>query len=79
MRYRMDGRGGAIVNRIKCAQCNDLIHSKHRHDFVSCKCGCVAVDGGDDYRKVCGFMDDIIIVDDDGNESKLTADETVAK
>ena len=40
-----------LKNSIKCNHCNDEIESKHRHDFVRCKCGKVAVDGGLDYSK----------------------------
>jgi hypothetical protein len=40
-----------LRNSIKCNHCNDEIESKHRHDFVRCKCGKVAVDGGLDYGK----------------------------
>ena len=40
-----------LRNSIKCNHCNDEIESKHRHDFVRCKCGKVAVDGGLDYDK----------------------------
>ena len=39
------------VNRIKCKFCGDIIESKHRHDFVECKCRKVAVDGGTDYLR----------------------------
>lgn len=38
-----------IHNRIKCKICGDIIESKHRHDFVSCKCGACFTDGGHDY------------------------------
>lgn len=41
-----------LKNSIKCNHCNDEIESKHRHDFIKCKCGKVAVDGGSDYHKV---------------------------
>jgi len=37
------------LNRAKCALCKDVIVSKHRHDFVSCTCGEIFVDGGNDY------------------------------
>ena len=40
---------GAAVNRIQCNSCKDVITSTHRHDFVTCKCGAVSVDGGHDY------------------------------
>jgi hypothetical protein len=43
-----------IHNRIACRICGDIIESKHRHDFVWCKCESVAVDGGKDYLKRCG-------------------------
>ncbi len=38
-------------NMIKCNLCGDIIISTYRHDFVSCKCGCCSVDGGNDYLK----------------------------
>ena len=28
-----------IKNAIRCNICGDKIESKHRHDFVTCKCG----------------------------------------
>ena len=40
-------------NKIRCKHCNDIIESKHRHDFVSCSCGAVAVDGGTTYLRRC--------------------------
>ena len=40
-----------IRNRIKCVHCGDVLVSKHRHDFKTCKCGKVSVDGGLDYLK----------------------------
>lgn len=38
-------------NRAKCLVCGDVIESKHRHDFVTCSCGNLSVDGGKDYLK----------------------------
>ena len=38
-------------NCIKCKNCGDVIESKDRHDFKSCKCGAVSVDGGKDYLR----------------------------
>lgn len=40
-----------LVNKIRCNLCGDEIESKHRHDFVKCKCGACAVDGGRDYLR----------------------------
>lgn len=40
-----------IKNMIMCNNCKDVIESKFRHDFVTCNCGRVSVDGGKDYLK----------------------------
>ena len=40
--------------KYKCSKCGDIIQSKHRHDFVRCKCGACFVDGGDDYTRLGG-------------------------
>ena len=45
-----------VQNAAICNKCDDFIVSKHRHDFVSCKCGNVSVDGGQAYlRRVGGI------------------------
>lgn len=33
-------------NRVKCKRCGDVIESLHQHDFKTCKCGSVSIDGG---------------------------------
>ena len=62
-----------MKNRIRCLKCNDLLHSKSRHDFQQCKCGAVFCDGGNDYQRL-GYnsADDIAVVADDGTEKKLS-------
>jgi len=40
-----------IKNIAKCLLCGDIIESKYTHDFVTCKCGNLSVDGGNDYWK----------------------------
>ena len=40
-----------FINAAMCLECNTKIRSVHRHDFTSCRCGKLAVDGGLDYRK----------------------------
>jgi tRNA(Ile2) C34 agmatinyltransferase TiaS len=47
------------LNKAQCKKCDDIIESKHRHDFVWCKCGAIAVDGGKDYLKRCGESADM--------------------
>ena len=43
-----------IVNRIRCRVCGDIIESRYTHEFVTCSCGRVSVDGGHEYlRRVC--------------------------
>ena len=44
-------RSKIITNKIKCKSCKDIIESKHRHDYRTCKCGKVSVDGGKDYLR----------------------------
>lgn len=40
-----------IKNAAKCNICGDVIKSKHTHDFKTCKCGTISVDGGHEYLK----------------------------
>ena len=49
-----------LSNRIACAKCLDVIESKYTHDFVGCSCGSVYVDGGNEYWKRSGELQDII-------------------
>ena len=43
-----------VQNAALCLSCGDKIVSKHRHDFVECTCGAVAVDGGQEYLRRIG-------------------------
>lgn len=62
-----------IQNQVRCNKCGDEPYSAHRHDYVSCKCGAVAVDGGmeylrrsgnpEDYTEMSMSMDDDILKD----------------
>lgn len=40
-----------IENKARCKKCGDIIESKHVHDYVKCKCGAIAVDGGHYYLR----------------------------
>jgi len=33
-------------NRAKCRKCGTVIESTHQHDYVTCKCEAIALDGG---------------------------------
>ena len=48
------GIGDIKINQVKCLLCGDHPRSIHRHDYKSCKCGNVAVDGGSQYQRVIG-------------------------
>jgi hypothetical protein len=39
------------MNRAGCRSCGDIIESTHRHDYVTCRCGAISVDGGSDYQR----------------------------
>ena len=42
-----------IYNALQCLLCEDIIESKHRHDYKHCRCGNAMVDGGREYQR-CG-------------------------
>lgn len=48
-----------LRNRARCKKCNAIIESKHRHDYVACPCGAIAVDGGRAYLKRVGNHEDV--------------------
>lgn len=56
-------------NRAKCKLCESIIESIHRHDYVTCKCGEISIDGGQDYCH-CRATDwsNFLRIDDKGNE-----------
>lgn len=65
-----------MKNRAKCKLCGDIIESFHRHDYVTCKCGEIAVDGGTDYFKAMARdFNNFLRVDDEGNEIIVTIQE----
>ena len=61
-----------VTNKIKCKKCNDIIESRHVHDFETCKCGACSVDGGHEYLRRLGDpadWEDLSIVKGDKNET----------
>lgn len=44
-----------VSNQAKCLKCDDVIWSGHRHDFRTCSCGSLSVDGGQAYLKRVGI------------------------
>lgn len=49
-----------LVNKIQCKKCKDIIESKYVHDFKWCVCRNIAVDGGLEYLRRVGNIEDII-------------------
>jgi hypothetical protein len=47
-------------NAAKCRKCQVEIESFHVHDFKSCMCQSIFIDGGKDYLKRGGASTDII-------------------
>lgn len=48
-------------NKAQCRQCEDIIESKHRHDFIKCSCEAIFIDGGREYlRRGAKDMFDVI-------------------
>jgi hypothetical protein len=45
-----------VQNAAYCIECSDEIISKHVHDFVTCKCGLISVDGGQEYIRRAGDL-----------------------
>jgi hypothetical protein len=44
---------------IQCKLCKDIIKSNYRHDFKYCKCGAIFIDGGYDYTRLGGNLENI--------------------
>jgi hypothetical protein len=42
------------MSKAQCLDCEDIIESKHRHNFVRCGCGNSFLDGGDSYIRAGG-------------------------
>lgn len=49
-----------ISNRVQCLKCNDIIESKHRHDYQRCSCDAIMTDGGTDYIRRGGNQEDML-------------------
>ena len=49
-------------NAIRCKLCGDVIESKFTHDFVECSCKKSFVDGGKEYARIGGDLDNIEIL-----------------
>ena len=59
-----------IRNAAKCLGCGVTVESRHRHDFRTCDCGNLSVDGGHAYLRTVvtrpELMEDMSIVEEEG-------------
>lgn len=57
-----------IRNSAKCLACGDEVVSRNRHDYTSCSCGAIFVDGGNEYIRSGGdpekFMSTAVVIDE---------------
>lgn len=64
------GRRKVIRNAAKCLGCGVILESRHRHDFKSCDCGNVSIDGGHSYLRTVvsrpELMEDMSVVEEEG-------------
>ena len=61
-----------LVNKIQCNKCKDIIESKNVHDFKWCTCKSIAVDGGLEYLRRVGNLEDIIELSEFENKQEGT-------
>jgi hypothetical protein len=68
------------MSKAQCLDCEDILESKHRNDFVKCKCGNSFLDGGNDYFRGGGSLGPIsdeafyVAIDRDEALQKLLAE-----
>lgn len=65
------------LKAIKCKNCGDIIYSRSGHDFHWCSCEKCAIDGGLDYYRIIGNVNDWEMVEIEILENK--SDEEVKK
>lgn len=46
-------------SKIQCKKCLDIIQSEYRHDFKWCSCKSIYIDGGSDYTRIGGNIENI--------------------
>lgn len=65
-----------IRNSAACSHCGEEIVSSHVHDFVTCSCGGVSVDGGHDYLRRAwnvAYADTSITVEVDMSNAEIVS------
>ncbi|MDD6652793.1 MAG: hypothetical protein PUE43_02990 [Clostridium sp.] len=72
IKHKANSNNKILVNKIQCNKCKDIIESKHVHDFKWCACKSIAVDGGKDYLRRVGNLEDIIELSEFENKQEGT-------
>jgi ribosomal protein S27E len=57
IRPAYDKEGKIEVVAIECPDCGDIVFSRANHDYRTCTCEKVAIDGGFEYTKVSGIVE----------------------
>lgn len=56
--------------KYRCLSCKEVLQSTYRHDFVTCSCGRLSVDGGSDYTRLLGHASDRELVKENHEEAQ---------
>lgn len=72
IKYKAISNNKILVNKIQCNKCKDIIESKNLHDFKWCSCKSIAVDGGLEYLRRVGNLEDIIELSEFENKQEET-------
>lgn len=69
-----------LRNSIRCTACDTEVVSEHRHDFRGCRCGAVAVDGGQTWLRRLGgpWVDTSIVAVREENDKAAVAETAAA-
>lgn len=51
--------GDIYINQVRHRKCGWFIRSKNRHDYRTCKCGGLSIDGGSWYTKLVGDVNNV--------------------
>ena len=57
------------VVQLYCNKCCDTIHSSYSGEYVSCKCGKIAVDQTHYYTRIIGNEGDYLVVNNEDNDN----------
>ncbi len=60
MTTKTNNREKLVANKALCLHCDEVVESKHRHDYVMCSCRSIGVDGGTDYIRRIGDPSDYV-------------------